>query len=260
MKPSFEPELLDEFYDLCEAVLEDDLSATQAARLEELVLGHPELKKMYVEYLHASANLSWWNGLPATLPSLDFLHSETPAESNETEVVEKAEFELGDWAKQSWRRMTGAELTWMQITPLVVGLVLGVISGPSPEDATLAARGSAPVATLVSANQCRWESSELPTAAGARLPAGHLLLAEGLAEILFDNGAKVVLEAPADLELTSSSTCLLKRGRLIATVPPRAVGFRVDTPLAKVVDLGTKFGLFAHTLFSTCGRRTSQTH
>lgn len=51
------------------------------------------------------------------------------------------------------------------------------------------------------------------------------------------------IEAPADLELVSAKRCVLHGGRLVAKVPPSAIGFIVDTPTAKLEDLGTEFGV-----------------
>src|SRR5262249_33724746 len=60
---------------------------------------------------------------------------------------------------------------------------------------------------------------------------------------VFDNGAEVTLEAPADLELVSAQRCVLHAGRLVAKVPAAAIGFIVDTPTAVLQDLGTEFGV-----------------
>jgi hypothetical protein len=102
---------------------------------------------------------------------------------------------------------------------------------------------AATVATLVRAQACKWDAGTLPTEAGARLGAGRLRLAEGLARIVFDGGAEVSLEGPADLEVVSAGRCVLHAGRLVARVPPPAVGFVVDTPTAALNDLGTSFGV-----------------
>ncbi len=78
---------------------------------------------------------------------------------------------------------------------------------------------------------------------GARLGQGRLRLAEGLARIVFDNGAEVTIQAPADLEIRSTRLCILHGGRLVAKVPPPATGFLVETPTAVLKDLGTEFGV-----------------
>lgn len=101
------------------------------------------------------------------------------------------------------------------------------------------------VATITKSQGCRWGSSTLPTAEGSRISAGTFELVEGLATLQFDSGAEVVLEAPATLEIIDSMNCRLMRGTVVADVPPQAIGFTVDTKDAKIVDLGTRFGVSA---------------
>lgn len=101
------------------------------------------------------------------------------------------------------------------------------------------------VATLVKAKQCQWAASSLPTVEGSRLPMGTLDLVEGLATLKFDSGAEVVMEAPATIEVLDAMNCQLKRGTVVADVPPSAKGFTIDTAKAKVVDWGTRFGVSA---------------
>ncbi len=101
------------------------------------------------------------------------------------------------------------------------------------------------VATLVRAQQCQWAGSSLPTVEGARLKPGMLDLIEGLAVLRFDSGAELVLEAPATVEVLDAMNCKLRRGTLVAEVPPQAKGFSIDTKDAKVIDWGTKFGVSA---------------
>ncbi|MBE2283392.1 MAG: DNRLRE domain-containing protein [Prosthecobacter sp.] len=101
------------------------------------------------------------------------------------------------------------------------------------------------VATLIRAQQCQWAGSSLPTVEGARLKPGMLDLIEGLAVLRFDSGAELVLEAPATVEVLDAMNCKLRRGTLVAEVPPQAKGFSIDTKDAKVIDWGTKFGVSA---------------
>ena len=95
------------------------------------------------------------------------------------------------------------------------------------------------------ATQARWAGSTLPTAEGSQVGTGTLELTEGLATLHFESGAEVVMEAPATLEILDPMNCRLRRGTLVAHVPPEAKGFTVDTPQAKVVDFGTRFGVSA---------------
>src|SRR4029078_7631852 len=83
------------------------------------------------------------------------------------------------------------------------------------------------VATLTSTKSAKWSGGTLATEDGARLGAGRLHLAEGVARLTFASGAEVSLEGPAELELVSRERCVLSSGRLVASVPSSAIGFVV---------------------------------
>lgn len=106
-------------------------------------------------------------------------------------------------------------------------------------------REPAPAATLVKARACKWGNSALPTLEGARLKPGALELLEGMATLQFESGAQVVLEAPVSLEVVSAMECRVRKGTVVADVPPQAKGFTIHTPATKVVDYGTRFGVSA---------------
>lgn len=66
-------------------------------------------------------------------------------------------------------------------------------------------------------------------------------LSEGMFELRFPSGATTIIEAPALFEIASASRLLVKTGKCSVYAPEGAQGFRVDTPLGNVVDLGTRF-------------------
>lgn len=77
-----------------------------------------------------------------------------------------------------------------------------------------------------------------------RLVAGaRLILESGLAEIHFVNGAELILEGPADLEIRGPGAGWLRAGKVAVHVPERAIGFTLDSPGGRVIDLGTSFGV-----------------
>jgi hypothetical protein len=61
----------------------------------------------------------------------------------------------------------------------------------------------------------------------------------GVVEFLTAKGARLVIEAPADVQFESADMLRVFRGKVAADVPPRAKGFTVVTPNGKAVDLGT---------------------
>ncbi len=69
----------------------------------------------------------------------------------------------------------------------------------------------------------------------------HLI--SGLAEIEFNDGAKVILEGPLEIKLESANGAFLKQGKLVAYIPSQAKGFTLRAPNVEYVDLGTEFAV-----------------
>jgi ferric-dicitrate binding protein FerR (iron transport regulator) len=94
-------------------------------------------------------------------------------------------------------------------------------------------------ATLHRGDTAKWAGKEPPS----ELRTGsRLKLESGLAEVHFKNGVEVILEGPAEFEIRRDGNAWLERGRVMARVPERAIGFTLETPRGKVIDLGTSFG------------------
>lgn len=77
------------------------------------------------------------------------------------------------------------------------------------------------------------------------LPGQEICLAGGTAEIHFDNGIRSALQAPAILVPESSMLVHVSEGNFTSTVSKAGIGFTVTTPEARVIDLGTSFGVLA---------------
>jgi ferric-dicitrate binding protein FerR (iron transport regulator) len=202
----------EELQELCEASLESRLTPEQQGRLESLVLNHPEARRFYVEYLHQHACLTWSAAEPALLQS-------------------------------GARSAGGGTARKVRVRRRVLTVVLSVAAGILMAVGLRVFLAPKALATLASGKGCTWDRGTLPTEEGARLVPGRLRLAEGLTRIVFDSGAELTLEAPADLELLSRDRCVLRAGRAVAKVPPAAIGFTVETPTALFKDLGTEFGV-----------------
>lgn len=126
----------------------------------------------------------------------------------------------------------------MAIATALIALLALVFWPQHPVDETFA--------TLEQTRAALWESGDLPTADESRLTRGTLRLAEGLATLKFDSGAEVVMEAPATLILTDAMNCELTQGTAVSDIPDSALGFRIKTPSADVVDYGTRFAVSVH--------------
>jgi hypothetical protein len=97
------------------------------------------------------------------------------------------------------------------------------------------------------------DGATVETRSGQGLHAADYVLDAGILQVVYANGAKVLVQAPARFSLIGPQSFRLQRGRLTAQVPETAVGFTVETPTAQVVDLGTEFGV-------TAGEGASEVH
>lgn len=78
---------------------------------------------------------------------------------------------------------------------------------------------------------------------GTSLRGAALRFDVGAVEFLTAKGARVVVEAPAEVRFESADRLRVLRGKVAAEVPPEARGFTVLTPNGSAVDLGTRFGV-----------------
>lgn len=86
---------------------------------------------------------------------------------------------------------------------------------------------------------------------GQRIRAGHLAWARGSVELLFASGVKASIDGPAELDVVGPLEIRLLAGKVTADVGERGKGFVIETPEARVVDLGTVFGVDATSSAST---------
>lgn len=103
------------------------------------------------------------------------------------------------------------------------------------------------VATLIDSSNAHWLTEGPFTKNGGRLETGidWLMLGDGLIEFKFDNNATVVMEGPAKFQILAEDRIGLDYGSIYTTVPKEAIGFSVYTRNAKIIDMGTEFGVQA---------------
>jgi hypothetical protein len=194
-------------HELIDLAIDGRLTPEQATALERAVLADPAVRRRYVEAVHLHGTLvTHFLHLPPTV---------APPQN--------------PWVRR--------RAVWAALAAAVLVGVVGWLAWPHEPKA---------VAILTDTKACKWDAGTLPTEPGATLTPGRLRLAEGLARLTFASGAEVTLEGPADIELMSPMRCVLHRGQLVASIPPSAVGFVVDTPGSRVTDYGTEFGVTVH--------------
>jgi len=154
--------------------------------------------------------------------------------------------------RQSEPRSTGWDLSWtlervsetgkwllrigirLAKTAAVCALVVIVILAVA-----LYVHANRTVATLVDSMDAKWN---VKIEKQAKLKPRLMSLEQGYARILLDKGTEVILQAPSTFKVQTSNKMFLESGWMTAKVPPKAMGFTVNTPQSIVVDYGTEFG------------------
>ncbi len=213
-----------ELAELVDLFCEGDIAPEQASRLEALVAESEQSRHYLLDCFQVHCELAWEFGRQRDDSSQPAAPGKVPGAGNSRRT----------------RRRTWA-LAAMAVA-LLVAATLGltaIFRSGRPKTGSLAPS----VARLEQVKDVRW-CDDLAPAIDAPLPAGSkLALEQGLLEVVFQSGARMILQGPAEVELQSPSAAVLLRGKLTAEVPAEARGFAVHAPNATVVDLGTRFGV-----------------
>jgi hypothetical protein len=214
--------------------LDDSLTTAEHDEMQSLLLASEAARRAYVEYFQDTACLRWLclEELAGAIEPSKTLRS--PAASYPRRRRVWAFATIG--AAACIAALAMASLFDNRETRFAAG---DTANASSPD-----AKSPQQVATMTGLGAVRWSR---PTP-GARLLSrwaigDRLQLEEGAIELTFDAGAQVTIFAPADFEITSATSIRCQRGRVTTLVGDRGKGFVVQTPRAKVVDLGTQFGL-----------------
>jgi hypothetical protein len=236
-----------ELGNLASVLCEGQITPEEAARLEELARSSAEAKRYLLHYLQLHGELYWEHAV-----TLGDRSSSGPAGESPACAAGMPLSRATATAPRKPRLFPRQRLRWLAglaAAGLAASLMVGVgwwltARHRSALIATAGGTSPAPVARLTRLVAAEWTGDGRTRREGAALAAGETLpLAEGLAEISFDHGARVILRGPAGFEIQSADGGLLRRGSLTARVGPSSAGFTVRTPDATIVDLGTEFGV-----------------
>ncbi len=238
-----------ELLELVGTLCNGDMTAIQTDRLEQLLDGDATAQQVYRQYMALHAELVWQQNALAELPEA------TP------DVIPNVAIGSGTWSRQfGWR-----QFGWPAALAacLLIGLAIGfrgastnigerisswVQAGENEIRLSNLTESLSPVAKITGSRNCRWLPAGLQTTGpigyGSSLFAGQKLrLAEGLAEITFNDGARVILQAPADVNIDTANAISLEQGPITASVPDGSRGFQVHLKDLTLVDHGTEFGV-----------------
>lgn len=98
------------------------------------------------------------------------------------------------------------------------------------------------IAVLSQSVNAQWDGDRQPVT-GDSLEPGDLMLKRGTIQIEFLAGVRLLLQAPANIELRAADEVLLRQGKASCFVTEMGRGFRIVTKEMEVIDLGTSFSI-----------------
>ena len=244
----------EELQELIEHQCVDTLTDAEAARLEQLVCGNEDACRFYCEYTSLLGILF-----------LEHAEDESPESILAAKVTSRTNDQalprqdsnilgfLGDIFQSGANTMGRPFVMTLLFTIGIPGIILTLLwiqlgfergAGVAVHPEATSRHVMSQVAKVGQIHQCIWDNSTQGVSEGDSLTAGQQLrLRQGLVELDFADGTSVIIEGPATFDTQSAQQGFLHIGKLIAKVPKGAEGFTIVTPSAKIVDLGTEFGV-----------------
>ena len=245
------PEIPDRFYDLVHRYFDGELDPAELGEFNELLRTRPELREAFAA-LCVRSRMVREIGEPQRQAEIHTADSSTGVVSQLKFARDTAQ---GSRSLAPWGRALAAmaalallsvALFWSfrqsGTTPRFTAESVDT-DRPGSEQAPGQAAKKNYIARLVQVVKAKWGEENPGLKKGSRLSEGKIRIESGLAKLRFSSGAKVTLEGPAEYEIISNDLTRLVSGRLSAKIPKSAIGFKVDTPTARVLDLGTAFGV-----------------
>jgi hypothetical protein len=244
--------------ELFSALCDGRLNEQQQADLAQRLADDPQAQAAYLRYCRMHAELRLRARSSRTIESFkQLLAAETQAAEGAVELAHPEHLRgrrvVRDTIERLIKRPTPFSMT---VAAAVVGLLItAMYLTVPPIYRAMTGGGSVKqtdrvqfVAQLTSLREAVWGEGQVGAHQGAFLRNGHRMdLRQGLVEITYRSGAKVILEGPAQFTFGEHNEGSLTAGSLAALVPPEASGFRVSFPCggtpAQVIDRGTEFAI-----------------
>ena len=227
----------DELWSLVEAFVAGTAAEDDRLRLEARLRSEPQSRVFYVAYLDLHAHLQWRTRGK----------SDRTAENTGAQVTGNAPIRR---RRLVWPSLAGVGSL---AAAAAIFFVLSLSRrGPEDDSGTpdLPIKPAGSIAVLIDNNAPVWESGTSgPTKSGSYLLPGRLKLKSGVVEIAFDHGGEILLEGPADFDVSAADRGFLHRGKLTAKVLEPGSSFFVSMPGA-VTNIEGECGL----LFDAAGR------
>jgi hypothetical protein len=229
-----ETDLINEVLELTLACQRGKATPEEHARLERLLVDDPRAIAWYLRIVDDSLTLR--DGVSSVCGSTDCVPpTAIQFEQDESLHSPPTRFRPSDYRNYvvAFAAIAGA---------ILVGLSIRVWMPNADSSSTQSARIE--FARIVELSNVEWaDGAEKYDEWSSIEPGARLRLTSGWVNVFFSNGAELLIEGPADVRYDSSQKVFARQGKLAARIGPDAIGFRIETPHANVIDRGTEFGI-----------------
>ncbi|MEJ5258933.1 MAG: hypothetical protein WHS88_01960 [Anaerohalosphaeraceae bacterium] len=248
MTPQEQTLLNEQFFRL----LDNDLSSTQLEQLNRLLTSDPQARLYYCRFLQDIAALTFraCADIPENAPEtagsilteqfwMQMIEEEKNAPAVELSVPElptPQPLKTAAVRPRTPGRLAYAAAVIPAAALFFILALVHLVPPALPE-----------VATLYDSLGAEW-SANLPLEPGIRIPAGSksIRLIRGIVKLKTDEGVELLLEGPMEFHFPTDSQLSMQYGKLLARVSAQGLGFSVNTPNSKIIDLGTEFAVLCH--------------
>ncbi|WP_339734016.1 FecR domain-containing protein [uncultured Gimesia sp.] len=222
-------------FDLLGALCTGTITAEQHQTLENILAEDAEARKDYFNYLELHLNLERLHD-ERPEPEIDFrFHTHAlPADGTKTLVS---------------RSLKTPQALWLLLTAVCATIVGGFLFlNQAPSTPQQISQNVVPeeisVAKVTQTAAVRFAEGAPFLKVGSAIEAyQEYAISAGQVQLVFSNGAEVILTGPAVFESEGDEHLAVRYGACSVFAPEGAEGFTVETPLSNVIDYGTRFSV-----------------
>lgn len=229
-----------ELIELCGQVRDEEITADEIARLEQILLADAHALDFYRRFM------AMCSGLEQTVamePPSDWnVPTESEQPTDQFRWIDQLTHEEAATVLTQHTAISATHRRHFRIAAAVAAIVsvsAVILLALIRLDQNPPATG---YASLMQAHQAVWVGGRR-LVSGDRVKSGQYSLVSGAVLLEFDTGARLLIQAPAVFSADSEKQATLSSGVASLTVPPAATGFQLDTPIGQIIDLGTRIGV-----------------
>ncbi len=204
-----------QWLDLIQRYADGRADVEEVGELQKAMKADPELRARFVDYMNLDASLS--AAASAREASIGTMKSlpKTPRPI---------------WLQ--WR-----PLAWAALVPLA-GLCVWFAAHPSGHSIAVEVE-------IMQLGNAGFAAPNVRLREHEKVKIATLVLRRGAAHLRLPSGVKLVMSGPAELRFVDAMHARVLHGKVTVDVGEHGKGFVLDTPVTRVVDLGTRFGVEA---------------